>query len=64
MSEPGPVRKVRGPIVAERYTDWDAHRRDLKSVRATADETSDLDALLEVERHLSQGEQGDGHQPQ
>lgn len=51
-------------IVADRYTDWDTHRRELESERAAADEISDLDALLEVERHLTQGEQGDGHQPE
>ncbi|WP_159805961.1 RhuM family protein [Cellulomonas citrea] len=51
-------------IVAERYAEWDAQRRELESQRAAADEISDLDALLEAERHLTQGEPGDGHQPE
>ena len=51
-------------IVADRYADWDAHRRAQESQRATADEISDLDALLAVERHVTEGDQGDGHQPE
>ncbi|WP_169164560.1 RhuM family protein [Cellulomonas taurus] len=51
-------------IVAERYADWDDHRRELESQRASADEITDLDALLEAERNLTQGEQNDGHQPE
>lgn len=50
-------------IVADRYADWDAHRRELESERAVADEIRDLDALLEVERNMTQGEQVDGQQP-
>ena len=30
--------------------------------QAAADEISDLDALLEAERHLTRKESGDGHQ--
>jgi len=45
-------------IVAERYAEWDAQRRELESQRAAADEISDLDALLEAERHLTQGGTG------
>ncbi|HZL04575.1 MAG TPA: virulence RhuM family protein [Coriobacteriia bacterium] len=51
-------------IVADRYATWDSERRVLEAERASAEEISDLDELLEVERQLEAGEQGDGHQPE
>lgn len=49
-------------LVADRYAEWDTHRRGVESQQAVAEEIADLDALLEAERRLSQGEASDGHQ--
>lgn len=50
-------------IVAERYAGWDIRRRELEIQGAAADEISDLEALLEVDRSPAPRE-GDGrHRP-
>lgn len=50
-------------IVAERYAGWDIRRRELEMQGAAADEISDLEALLEVDRGPAPRE-GDGpHRP-
>jgi hypothetical protein len=51
-------------IVAERYADWDGHRRELESQRSAAEEIHDLEALLGAERNLTQGPRHGGHQPE